>query len=135
MPCSMESVALYNFQTTEKDELPFQKGDTLKVQGDRGWGGTVFVHGVLLLQLFVTCLGLSVEEKLLFLMSLGCRAASQQWKVPAVHAMGHIPGEVLAGAWHEASLAIGASVAPCFSLGLKPVFPLLHSYRNPSVGP
>ncbi|NXP26698.1 GRAP protein, partial [Scytalopus superciliaris] len=26
----MESVALYNFQTTEKDELPFQKGDTLK---------------------------------------------------------------------------------------------------------
>ncbi|NWI55985.1 GRAP protein, partial [Calyptomena viridis] len=29
----MESVALYNFQTTEKDELPFQKGDTLKVQG------------------------------------------------------------------------------------------------------
>ncbi|NWU14816.1 GRAP protein, partial [Cephalopterus ornatus] len=27
----MESVALYNFQTTEKDELPFQKGDTLKV--------------------------------------------------------------------------------------------------------
>ncbi|NWT01369.1 GRAP protein, partial [Mionectes macconnelli] len=27
----MESVALYNFQTAEKDELPFQKGDTLKV--------------------------------------------------------------------------------------------------------
>ncbi|KFW84492.1 GRB2-related adapter protein [Manacus vitellinus] len=27
----MESVALYSFQTTEKDELPFQKGDTLKV--------------------------------------------------------------------------------------------------------
>ncbi|NXO10040.1 GRAP protein, partial [Oriolus oriolus] len=27
----MESVALYNFQATEKDELPFQKGDTLKV--------------------------------------------------------------------------------------------------------
>ncbi|NXA04208.1 GRAP protein, partial [Sapayoa aenigma] len=32
----MESVALYNFQTTEKDELPFQKGDTLKVQGAGG---------------------------------------------------------------------------------------------------
>ncbi|KFO58970.1 GRB2-related adapter protein [Corvus brachyrhynchos] len=27
----MESVALYSFQATEKDELPFQKGDTLKV--------------------------------------------------------------------------------------------------------
>ncbi|NXW48510.1 GRAP protein, partial [Nyctiprogne leucopyga] len=26
----MESVALYSFQATEKDELPFQKGDTLK---------------------------------------------------------------------------------------------------------
>ncbi|NXE96377.1 GRAP protein, partial [Menura novaehollandiae] len=38
----MESIALYNFQTTEKDELPFQKGDTLKVQGAGGhqpWGG------------------------------------------------------------------------------------------------
>ncbi|NXR31827.1 GRAP protein, partial [Zosterops hypoxanthus] len=37
----MESVALYSFQATEKDELPFQKGDTLKVQGTRGgcgWG-------------------------------------------------------------------------------------------------
>ncbi|NWV39093.1 GRAP protein, partial [Grantiella picta] len=38
----MESVALYSFQATEKDELPFQKGDTLKVQGtgvtsQRGW--------------------------------------------------------------------------------------------------
>ncbi|NXY18987.1 GRAP protein, partial [Atrichornis clamosus] len=32
----MESVALYSFQTTEKDELPFQKGDTLKVQGAGG---------------------------------------------------------------------------------------------------
>ncbi|NXN33003.1 GRAP protein, partial [Nycticryphes semicollaris] len=32
----MESVALYNFQATEKDELPFQKGDTLKVRGARG---------------------------------------------------------------------------------------------------
>ncbi|NWI37380.1 GRAP protein, partial [Picathartes gymnocephalus] len=28
----MESVALYSFQATEKDELPFRKGDTLKVQ-------------------------------------------------------------------------------------------------------
>ncbi|XP_046756570.1 GRB2-related adapter protein isoform X2 [Gallus gallus] len=41
----MESVALYNFQTTEKDELPFQKGDTLKVQGDRSWGGGVGTWG------------------------------------------------------------------------------------------
>ncbi|NXW84178.1 GRAP protein, partial [Alopecoenas beccarii] len=32
----MESVALYNFQATEKDELPFQKGDTLKVRGAEG---------------------------------------------------------------------------------------------------
>ncbi|NXG99487.1 GRAP protein, partial [Loxia leucoptera] len=29
----MESVALYSFQATEEDELPFQKGDTLKVPG------------------------------------------------------------------------------------------------------
>ncbi|NXX87031.1 GRAP protein, partial [Urocolius indicus] len=29
----MESVALYSFQATEKDELPFRKGDTLKVRG------------------------------------------------------------------------------------------------------
>ncbi|NXI14318.1 GRAP protein, partial [Irena cyanogastra] len=37
----MESVALYSFQATEKDELPFRKGDTLKVQGTRvtSWGG------------------------------------------------------------------------------------------------
>ncbi|NXM16181.1 GRAP protein, partial [Ploceus nigricollis] len=36
----MESVALYSFQATEKDELPFQKGDTLKVQGTwvTSWG-------------------------------------------------------------------------------------------------
>ncbi|NXB66952.1 GRAP protein, partial [Struthidea cinerea] len=39
----MESVALYSFQATEKDELPFQKGDTLKVPragvtGRGGWG-------------------------------------------------------------------------------------------------
>lgn len=32
----MESVALYSFQTTAKDELPFKKGDTLKVWGARG---------------------------------------------------------------------------------------------------
>ncbi|NXX59670.1 GRAP protein, partial [Scopus umbretta] len=32
----MESVALYSFQTTEKDELPFRKGDTLKVWGAGG---------------------------------------------------------------------------------------------------
>ncbi|NWS13794.1 GRAP protein, partial [Pachyramphus minor] len=36
----MESVALYNFQTTEKDELPFQKGDTLKVPRANGEGGS-----------------------------------------------------------------------------------------------
>ncbi|NXJ06169.1 GRAP protein, partial [Odontophorus gujanensis] len=48
----MESVALYNFQTTEKDELPFQKGDTLKVQGDGvgTWSALVAV---------VCCLGAS----------------------------------------------------------------------------
>ncbi|XP_006024093.1 GRB2-related adapter protein [Alligator sinensis] len=36
----MESVALYNFQTTEKDELPFHKGDTLKIlnmEDDQNW--------------------------------------------------------------------------------------------------
>ncbi|NXD40729.1 GRAP protein, partial [Copsychus sechellarum] len=37
----MESVALYSFQATEKDELPFQKGDTLKVQGTPAGGGWV----------------------------------------------------------------------------------------------
>ncbi|NXQ71333.1 GRAP protein, partial [Quiscalus mexicanus] len=35
----MESVALYSFQATEEDELPFQKGDTLKVQGTSRGGG------------------------------------------------------------------------------------------------
>ncbi|NXC62585.1 GRAP protein, partial [Aleadryas rufinucha] len=37
----MESVALYSFQTTEKDELPFKKGDILKVPqaGVTSWGG------------------------------------------------------------------------------------------------
>ncbi|NWH56113.1 GRAP protein, partial [Geococcyx californianus] len=30
----MESVALYSFQATEKDELPFQKGDILKAHGE-----------------------------------------------------------------------------------------------------
>lgn len=35
----MESVALYNFQATEKDELPFRKGDTLKVPGVWWLGG------------------------------------------------------------------------------------------------
>ncbi|NXM91124.1 GRAP protein, partial [Oenanthe oenanthe] len=35
----MESVALYSFQPTEKDELPFQKGDTLKVPGTPAEGG------------------------------------------------------------------------------------------------
>ncbi|NXF31686.1 GRAP protein, partial [Nyctibius bracteatus] len=38
----MESVALYSFQATEKDELPFQKGDTLKVRG--AGGGTSLWH-------------------------------------------------------------------------------------------
>ncbi|KAM6407905.1 GRB2-related adapter protein isoform 1-T1 [Rhynochetos jubatus] len=36
----MESVALYSFQATEKDELPFQKGDTLKIlnmEDDQNW--------------------------------------------------------------------------------------------------
>nr|XP_021406222.1 GRB2-related adapter protein isoform X2 [Lonchura striata domestica] len=36
----MESVALYTFQATEKDELPFQKGDTLKIlnmEDDQNW--------------------------------------------------------------------------------------------------
>ncbi|KAM3662170.1 GRB2-related adapter protein isoform 1-T1 [Ammospiza maritima maritima] len=36
----MESVALYSFQATERDELPFQKGDTLKIlnmEDDQNW--------------------------------------------------------------------------------------------------
>ncbi|XP_054127053.1 GRB2-related adapter protein isoform X2 [Melozone crissalis] len=36
----MESVALYSFQATEQDELPFQKGDTLKIlnmEDDQNW--------------------------------------------------------------------------------------------------
>ncbi|NXW96771.1 GRAP protein, partial [Larus smithsonianus] len=43
----MESVALYSFQATEKDELPFQKGDTLKVRRAPGrhqpWGSPAMV--------------------------------------------------------------------------------------------
>ncbi|NXV64650.1 GRAP protein, partial [Molothrus ater] len=39
----MESVALYSFQATEEDELPFQKGDTLKVQGTSREGGWVML--------------------------------------------------------------------------------------------
>ncbi|NXI02934.1 GRAP protein, partial [Pachycephala philippinensis] len=45
----MESVALYSFQATEKDELPFQKGDTLKVPRagvtSQGWGLDAVVLG------------------------------------------------------------------------------------------
>ncbi|XP_041257717.1 GRB2-related adapter protein isoform X1 [Onychostruthus taczanowskii] len=36
----MESVALYSFQATEEDELPFHKGDTLKIlnmEDDQNW--------------------------------------------------------------------------------------------------
>ncbi|XP_054699274.1 GRB2-related adapter protein isoform X3 [Grus americana] len=36
----MESVALYSFQATEKDELPFHKGDILKIlnmEDDQNW--------------------------------------------------------------------------------------------------
>uniref|UniRef100_A0A5F8GEC9 GRB2 related adaptor protein n=1 Tax=Monodelphis domestica TaxID=13616 RepID=A0A5F8GEC9_MONDO len=36
----MESVALYSFQATENDELPFNKGDTLKIlnmEDDQNW--------------------------------------------------------------------------------------------------
>lgn len=36
----MESVALYNFQATESDELAFNKGDTLKIlnmEDDQNW--------------------------------------------------------------------------------------------------
>ncbi|NXI96803.1 GRAP protein, partial [Psophia crepitans] len=47
----MESVALYSFQATEKDELPFRKGDTLKVWGPGevtshgGWGDSTAMGG------------------------------------------------------------------------------------------
>ncbi|XP_063791005.1 GRB2-related adapter protein [Pseudophryne corroboree] len=36
----MEAVAIYNFKTTEKDELPFSKGDILKIlnmEDDQNW--------------------------------------------------------------------------------------------------
>ncbi|KAM8798498.1 LOW QUALITY PROTEIN: GRB2-related adapter protein-like [Eudromia elegans] len=36
----MESVALCSFQTTERDELPFRKGDMLKIlnmEDDQDW--------------------------------------------------------------------------------------------------
>ncbi|XP_069590754.1 GRB2-related adapter protein isoform X1 [Ranitomeya imitator] len=36
----MEAVAMYNFKTTERDELPFSKGDTLKIlnmEDDQNW--------------------------------------------------------------------------------------------------
>ncbi|NXG66466.1 GRAP protein, partial [Hemiprocne comata] len=45
----MESVALYSFQATEEDELPFQKGDVLKVWsagGDTSHGGSPAHWGV-----------------------------------------------------------------------------------------
>ncbi|NXT89673.1 GRAP protein, partial [Anhinga rufa] len=40
----MESVALYSFQATERDELPFRKGDTLKVWG-AGRGASILRGG------------------------------------------------------------------------------------------
>ncbi|KGL96163.1 GRB2-related adapter protein [Charadrius vociferus] len=48
----MESVALYSFQATEKDELPFQKGDTLKVR--EAGGVTSHVGGSWMLLLWGT---------------------------------------------------------------------------------
>ncbi|KAG8549678.1 hypothetical protein GDO81_020166 [Engystomops pustulosus] len=36
----MEAMAIYNFKTTERDELPFSKGDTLKIlnmEDDQNW--------------------------------------------------------------------------------------------------
>ncbi|NXF57088.1 GRAP protein, partial [Ciccaba nigrolineata] len=42
----MESVALYSFQATEKDELPFHKGDTLKVRGQQTPGLLRSLHHV-----------------------------------------------------------------------------------------
>ncbi|CAH2307347.1 GRB2-related adapter [Pelobates cultripes] len=36
----MEAIAIYNFKTTERDELPFNKGDTLKIlnmEDDQNW--------------------------------------------------------------------------------------------------
>ncbi|KAM4698772.1 GRB2-related adapter protein [Rhinophrynus dorsalis] len=36
----MEAIAIYNFKTTERDELPFSKGDTLKIlnmEDDQNW--------------------------------------------------------------------------------------------------
>ncbi|XP_029142999.1 GRB2-related adapter protein-like [Protobothrops mucrosquamatus] len=36
----MEALALYNFQASEKDELAFKKGDTLKIlnmEEDQNW--------------------------------------------------------------------------------------------------
>lgn len=36
----MEALALYNFQASEKDELAFKKGDTLKVTGEGGCLGS-----------------------------------------------------------------------------------------------
>ncbi|NXE70892.1 GRAP protein, partial [Calcarius ornatus] len=41
----MESLALYSFQATEQDELPFQKGDTLKVPGASRGGWVMLLCG------------------------------------------------------------------------------------------
>lgn len=82
---AMESVALYSFQTTEKDELPFHKGDTLKVLGQGGhqpWGGLDAAglrdrvstwHGGAFL---IPSMGLSMVCKEPYLRCLGCAAAS-----------------------------------------------------------
>ncbi|NXQ58194.1 GRAP protein, partial [Anthoscopus minutus] len=59
----MESVALYSFQATEQDELPFQKGDTLKVP--RGTGPMETRHR---------------ESR--YLHPAGCRV--RRWGVPGV---------------------------------------------------
>lgn len=88
----MESVALYSFQATEKDELPFQKGDTLKVWGAGGspamggltaaaFGGQSVLTALgntsaFIAAGFVASLRLSVEYKEPSLRFWGCGAAS-----------------------------------------------------------
>lgn len=116
----MESVALYSFQATEKDELPFQKGDTLKVQGtgvtSRGQGGldAVALWGqighmvapVLSLSLPLMLLGLPVGYK-----ETASRILEGGITFPACpcHQAQLQRRTAPAGTWRVASLAVSAT--------------------------
>lgn len=133
----MESVALYSFQATEKDELPFQKGDTLKVQGTReGWmllfcGDRVMVTLMLSLSLTLMLLGFSVGYKEPTSRILECRVAFPVHLCHQVQLQRTPPG----GTWHVASLAVSAASCALCPLGAGTGFPCLRGtggHRDPA---